>query len=84
MAHDLSIFLDGQGAWPELLTPRTRLAQWQGLAVLTPGPEDEDLRIALRLTTRDEEVVFATVPWAQLYAAVVAIATRYGPPLEAG
>ena len=82
MSNDLSTVLDGRGAWPDLLRPTVRLGQWLDLAVLDPRPDEEDLTMALRVLTPAQESLFATVSWAQLYRAVVMIATCYGPPLH--
>ncbi len=72
----LTIAVDGDGAWPDLARREVVLGQWTHLSAL-PGGE---LRIGIRVELPDGRVLYTETSWALLYVAAKAIEARYGAP----
>lgn len=83
MASIISLKLDGDGAWPDLmdrgvihLGDDTEI----GLCVLPKGMTSGRPSVAFRLDLPDGQVVVAEASWRVLAVAVQGIAARYGWP----
>lgn len=81
----IDLRLDGEGAWPDLLTLRRRGKLLEpnesspiGLAALTKGMQSGRASVALRINLPDGRVVFAQTSLRVLWNAVKAIADKYG------
>ena len=83
MASIISLNLDGDGAWPDLMDRGvTHLGDGTeiGLCVLPGGMTSGRPSVAFRLDLPDGGVVVAEASWRALATAAQAIATRYGWP----
>jgi hypothetical protein len=82
MQHDISISLNGRGAWSDVLGRCTTLARVQRLALL-PAANDEEgppLVLAILGETLEQDLVFTYVTWRALYWAVHELAELAGIP----
>jgi hypothetical protein len=84
MSNDLSISLSGAGAWPDLLGANgllgIKIARWQRLAWLEPMTPGDAPEVGILGELQDGTRLYCHVGWAELYAAVQAIAAQHGAP----
>lgn len=80
----IDLYLDGEGAWKDLLG---RMEAGQvlhssaiGLACLPHGMESGGVSVAFRFDLKDGRVAIAEISLPLLYTAVDAIRARYGDP----
>jgi hypothetical protein len=83
----IDLILDGEGAWPDLVTLKRRGKLIEpnenatiGLSALTHGMASGRASVALRIDLPDGRVVFAQTSLRVLWNAVKALADKYGEP----
>lgn len=76
----LDVYLDGEGAWPDIDPLTVVEGEWTRITILPRGMQSGNPSIGILVMLPDGRPCFAETSWRLLYSAVQAMAARWGPP----